>query len=310
MDTFRLEVLKPERRLDTFLACCLPELSRAALARLVRAGHVRVNGREARPSRPLSPGDVVEGVIPPPVPSQLIPEPMDLSILFQDEHILVLNKPAGLCVHPGAGRSSGTIVHGLLAMGPGLSSIGGVERPGIVHRLDKDTSGCLVVALHDRAHDAMARAFKARRVHKVYLAAVWGCVPFDEYRMDGPIRRHPVHRKKMQVGESGRDAQTLFLTRERKERFSLVEARPITGRTHQIRVHLAHLGYPIVGDETYARNSGRQYIDRQALHAWVIAFPHPITGESLEIEAPLPGDMVDLILNLGFALPVLERSKV
>lgn len=279
------------------------------MARLVREGYVTVNGEESKPGRALKPGDRVEVRFPPPVPLEVEPDPMDLVLLYRDEHILVINKPAGVCVHPGAGRTRGTIVNGLLALSPKLSTIGGVERPGIVHRLDRDTSGCLIVALNDRAHLALSEDFKERRIKKAYLAVVVGLPPFHTRMIREPIGRHPTRRKQMAVRPEGREAETKVTLVMRGKELSLVRAEPFTGRTHQIRVHLAHEGYPVLGDTLYGRRKSPAAFLRQALHARRLTFDHPVTGETLTVRAPLPDDMVHLLTERDLMPGLLDEEE-
>ena len=292
-------------RLDRFLAGHCPDLTRSRLARLVQQGMVAVNGAPSRPSQPVRAGDVVELTIPPPAPLDLTPEDIPVPILYEDDDLLVVDKPAGLTVHPAPGHPSHTLVNALLALRPNLSGIGGRQRPGIVHRLDKDTSGLMLVAKHDAAHHSLAAQLQARRVHKRYLAMVWGCPRPESGTVDAPIARHPTDRKRMAVVggdrhptdrkrmavvEGGRASQTRYAVLERFPDASLVEARPVTGRTHQIRVHMAHLGCPLLGDALYGRGRPAP-LDRHFLHAATLAFRQPSTGETIEVTSPLPPDL-------------------
>ncbi len=280
------------RRLDAWLRAHFPEPSRSALQRLILEGNVLLNGQAALPSARVRAGDRIEVHFPPPRPASLLPEARDLDILYEDGDLLVVNKPAGMVVHPGAGRRDGTLVHALLHHCRGqLSGIGGEERPGIVHRLDKDTSGCLVVAKNDAAHRALAAALKAREFIKVYLALVRGLPRSDRGRLDAPIGRHAVHRQRMTVRKDGRSARTDWKVLARGRETSLLECRIFTGRTHQIRVHLAFLGYPVLGDLLYGKGSvATQTPHRQMLHAWRLGFRHPRTAQPLEFSAPIPED--------------------
>jgi len=287
-------------RLDKFLADALPALSRATLQRLIRDGDVRVEGRAARPSQRVAGGETVEVNVPPPVPLDVAPAPdIPLDIVYQDADLLVLNKPAGLVVHPANGHADDTLVNALLAHVPDLAGIGGVQRPGIVHRLDKDTSGLLLVAKNDVAHQALQAQFKDRRVDKAYLALVEGHISPPRGRIDAPIGRDPRDRKKMAVATGGRPAQTEYRVLETLDDTSLVEAKLLTGRTHQIRVHLASIGYPIVGDRLYGRRKARHGLGRQFLHAWRLAFDLPRSGERVTFLAPLPDDLRALLVQLG-----------
>ena len=277
-------------RLDRFLAEQCPDLTRSRLARLVQQGMVAVNGAPSRPSQPVRAGDVVELTIPPPTPLDLTPEDIPVPILYEDDDLLVVDKPAGLTVHPAPGHPSHTLVNALLALRPNLSGIGGRQRPGIVHRLDKDTSGLMLVAKHDAAHHSLAAQLQARRVHKRYLAMVWGSPRPESGAVDAPIARHPADRKRMAVVEGGRAAVTNYTVLERFPDVSLVEARPVTGRTHQIRVHMASLGCPLLGDALYGRGRPTP-IERHFLHAATLAFRQPTTGETIEVSSPLPPDL-------------------
>jgi 23S rRNA pseudouridine1911/1915/1917 synthase len=278
-------------RLDRFLAEALPQFSRSRLQALIRQGHVLLQGKTARPSEVLRGGETVEIHVPAPVPVEdLIPRERALSILWEDADLVVLDKPAGLVVHPGAGTNEDTLVHALLHHCRDLSGIGGEERPGIVHRLDKETSGCLVVAKNDFAHRSLAGQFAGREVKKVYLAVVKGQPRRPWGTIDAPIARHPVHRQKMAVlpeATTARAAVTRYEVLRAEGGRALVECHPETGRTHQIRVHLKHLGFPILGDPVYGHRDG---FDRHWLHAWKLSFRHPRTGRELACVAPVPPD--------------------
>jgi 23S rRNA pseudouridine1911/1915/1917 synthase len=293
-------------RLDRFVAGSGHGWSRSQAARWIEAGRVIRNGRPAKPSQLLAPGDAVEVTPPEAEPSELRPEAIPLDVLFEDRHMIVVNKPPGLVIHPAAGNPDGTLVNALLAHCKDLSGVGGVERPGIVHRLDKDTSGVLVAAKHDAAHRALSLAFRWRTTDKRYLAVAYGVPNDTEGVVDAPIARHPSERKRMAVVRGGRNARTLWWARERLAGAALIECRPVTGRTHQIRVHLAHIGHAVVGDPVYAGRQWRTIDDvalshlcrdfpRQALHAWKLTITHPVSGEAMTFEAPLPVDMTALI---------------
>ena len=282
----------PER-LDRFLAGEMPELSRARIQALIREGHISVNGAPAKPSTQLSDGDEVSVTVPDPRPADAQPEDIPLDILFEDDDLVVLHKPHGMVVHPAAGNEEGTLVNALLHHCGGLSSIGGVERPGIVHRLDKDTSGCMVVAKNDPTHRALTEQFSGREVTKVYLAVVEGRPAMDEGRIENRIGRNPRDRQKMAVvlAPAGKEAVTEYTVRNSGEEASLVECRLLTGRTHQIRVHMKHLGHPILGDPIYARPAKQPVnVSRLMLHAWKLGFNHPTTSERLEFDAEPPGE--------------------
>jgi 23S rRNA pseudouridine1911/1915/1917 synthase len=286
-------------RLDRVLAKQLPEYSRSRLQQLIGAGFVRVNGITTRPSHLVRAGDKIELAEPPVEKIENQPEPIPFEILFEDKDLIVINKPAGLVVHPGAGHRSGTLVNALLHHCPTLSGIGGKERPGIVHRLDKETSGCLVVAKNDVAHRELARQFAERTVEKIYLALVTGKLRKQSGVIDETIGRHPVHRQRMSVASSrGRAAKTDYRVVRSGERASLIECRLHSGRTHQIRVHLHHLGHPVLGDKIYAARFARDF-PRQMLHAWKLGFCHPRTGEWKNFVAPLPDDFEQAIVAAG-----------
>lgn len=290
-------------RLDRFVARVVPELSRTRVQRLIDEGLVTVEGRLAKAARPLASGERVSVVVPAPEPVTVEPEPLPLRIVYEDADLLVVDKPAGMPVHPGPGHLTGTLVNAVLAHCPDLSGVGGALRPGIVHRLDKDTSGLIIVAKHDRAHQALQRQLKERAVEKRYLALVRGDLQPDEGVIDAPIARDPRYRKRMAVVPGGREAVTRWRVLERyvgpgsgEPRYTLVEARPVTGRTHQIRVHFASLRHPLVGDALYGRRSA--LVGRQFLHAAGIAFAHPSTGERLEFDSPPPEDLREALRAL------------
>lgn len=302
-----LEVDEAGQRLDVFLSRALPEMTRSRVKGLIDQGLAEVDGRPAKASAKLKKGARVSLSIPPVRPLDLEPEAQNLEIIFEDRDLIVINKPAGVVVHPAPGHEEGTLVHGLLAHIPDLTGIGGVERPGIVHRLDKDTSGLLAVAKNEIAHQALSEAFKERRVEKTYLAVLLGRMPWPQKRVEAAIARHPVKRKKMTILEGGRAAISIFKLREELSGpLSLVEVIIETGRTHQIRVHAAHLGHPVAADPLYG-SPGRERqlsvkakqalagVNRQMLHAWRLTLDHPRTGERLSLEAPWPIDLAGLV---------------
>ncbi|HWL52895.1 MAG TPA: RluA family pseudouridine synthase [Chthoniobacteraceae bacterium] len=301
MQEYRITPEEAGTRLDQFLAAAFPEVSRARLQQLVREGEVLLNGKKSKPGEKLRPGAVVSITPPEPPPEESAtprPEAIPLDIVFEDETLLVVNKPAGLVVHPAAGNETGTLVNALLHHTPALSTLGGALRPGIVHRLDKETSGLLLAAKDDATHQALAGQFAERTTLKVYLALASGTFRQREGIIDAPIVRHTLHRKKMTIAApgEGREARTAY--RVLKElgkpkgasQPTLVECTLHTGRTHQIRVHLKHLGHPLLGDTVYGR---REHYPRQMLHAWKLGFTHPRSGERLQFEAPLPDDFRD-----------------
>jgi 23S rRNA pseudouridine1911/1915/1917 synthase len=282
-------------RLDHFLAKQLPEYSRSRLQQLIRSGFVRLNGGTSRPRQIVRVGDKIDLTEPPPEKVDIRPEPIPLDVLFEDDDLIVINKPAGMTVHPGAGQHEHTLVNALLSHCAGLSGIAGKERPGIVHRLDKETSGCLVVAKNDMAHRELSRQFATRTVEKIYLALVAGKLRKPAGVIDEKIGRHPVHRKRMQVSSvRGRTARTEYRVLRASDMASLIECRLHSGRTHQIRVHLHHLGHPVLGDKVYAPRFAKD-LSRQMLHAWKLGFRHPRTGQWKNFDAPLPADFASAI---------------
>jgi 23S rRNA pseudouridine1911/1915/1917 synthase len=292
-------------RLDRWLAEAIPDLSRSRVQALIAEGRVRVDGAVPKAAHRLRGGERIEVEIPPPPSEAVEPEPLALTVLFEDDDLLVVDKPAGMVVHPGAGRTTGTLVAAVLAHAPEVAGVGGPRRPGIVHRLDKDTSGVLVVAKTTRAYESLTAQLAARTVRRRYLAVVHGRVGLTEGVVEAPIGRDLRHRQRMAVRPAGqgRPALTRYRVLERFAGFTYLEARPATGRTHQIRVHLASLGHPVVGDLTYGRSRGRPPIPFEglALHAASLAFVHPATQEEVEFTAPLPARMERLLAHLRSA---------
>lgn len=283
------------RRLDQFLTGALGQYSRSRLQQLIRLGFVRLNGKAARPRDLVRTGDQIQVNEPSPDKSENQPEAIPLDVLFEDDDLIVINKSAGLVVHPGAGHSQHTLVNALLHHCPTLSGIGGQERPGIVHRLDKDTSGCLVAAKNDETHRGLSIQFAERGVEKVYLALVTGRLRRTAGLIETSIGRHPVHRQRMSVdAKKGRTAKTEYRVIRSSEKLSLVECKLHSGRTHQIRVHLHHLGHPVAGDKIYAPKLAKDF-PRQMLHALKLGFRHPRTGQWKEFEAPVPEDFNEAI---------------
>lgn len=302
-ETFPVPPEAAGKRLDVWLGSRLPDLSRSRIQALIASGHIRSNGHTAKASQKLAAGLAITVEIPPPVETSLEPESIPLQVLFEDSDIIVINKPAGLVVHPAAGHATGTLVNALLARCPDLAGIGGEKRPGIVHRLDRDTTGVIAVAKNAAAMLSLVNQFRHRRVTKEYLALVWGRPHPPAGRAETLIGRHPRDRKRMSATPaSGRPAVTAYETAETFPSASLLRVRIETGRTHQIRVHMAFLGYPIVGDPQY----GRRREDslpvpapvRQMLHAARLTLHHPRTGETMTFEAPLPPDMATLLDTL------------
>lgn len=293
-------------RLDVYLSRRDPALSRSQARRLIDDGDALVDGKAARASHRLRTGETVSLRKPPPVPSEIVPEEIPLDIGYEDDAILVVDKPAGMVVHPAAGNFRGTLVNALQFHCRHLSGIGGVMRPGIVHRLDKGTSGLMVIAKSDEAHRHLSEQFKRRLVSKHYTALVHGNVRQDEGVVDAPVGRHPVERKKMSTASRrGKAALTRWRVLERFGAVTLLEAKIETGRTHQIRVHLSALGHPIVGDSVYggskrivespALRAALKKLSRQALHAGRLSFAHPVTGKEMTFESAPPEDMAEVI---------------
>ncbi len=278
------------RRLDRFLADRLPELSRSRVQQLIRSGHITVGGVVPKAKLPVEPGMTVCVEIPPPRPAHARPQDLPLKILHADADLAVIDKAPGMVVHPGAGNPDGTLVNALLHHFQGLSSIGGVERPGIVHRLDKETSGCLVVAFNNPAHEALSNQFSDRTVGKQYLAVVAGPPARESGTIESRIGRNPGNRQKMTVLDppAGKTAVTRFRVLGRHRNSALVLCDLLTGRTHQIRVHLKSIGHPLLGDTIYGRSVAEHSVDRLMLHAWRLAFVHPGSGEKLRFEADIP----------------------
>ncbi|HEV2393835.1 MAG TPA: RluA family pseudouridine synthase [Verrucomicrobiae bacterium] len=306
-EVISIEQSLPSERLDAWLKSHFPAVSRGAIQRLIQEGHIRINGRVVKPTHTPRAGEQVQVHWPEAQPDQALPEAIPLEILYEDEALLVLNKPPGLVVHPAAGHETRTLVNALLHHCRGeLSGIGGVARPGIVHRLDKDTSGCMVVAKSDATHLALSAQFAGRKVEKIYNAIVCGEMERERGEIRAAIARHPSHRKCMAVDEEfGREAHTSYRVLERLRGTTLVEARLHTGRTHQIRVHFKFLGYPLLGDSTYGQRQNQRLGDltgylapRQMLHALRLAFIHPRTGKRLGCEAPFPEDFTDALARL------------
>jgi 23S rRNA pseudouridine1911/1915/1917 synthase len=290
--TFKLVVPKEHARmrLDLFLVKSLPEFSRSRIQQLIRAGLVRMRGATARPHQSVRSGDEIEVTEPPPEKIQIEPEAIPLAILHEDDDLIVINKAAGMPVHSGAGQREHTLVNALLHHCSTLSGIGGKERPGIVHRLDKETSGCLVAAKNDVAHRELSKQFTARTVEKIYLALVAGKLRKETGVIEEKIGRHPVHRQRMSVSSPrGRAAKTEYRVLRSSEQASLIECKLHSGRTHQIRVHLHHLGNPVLGDKIYAPKFAKDF-PRQMLHACKLGFRHPRTDEWKIFEAPFPDD--------------------
>lgn len=317
-DEKRIERLTVEdgagERIDAYIAAHLTELSRSAVSRLIDEGCVKVGGDPVKAKYKVKSGDEITIIIPPPAPTDISPEEIPLDVVYEDSDIIVVNKPRGMTTHPAPGAPAGTLVNALLARTHDLSGVGGVQRPGIVHRLDKDTSGLIVAAKCDQAHINLQSQIQKRTAKRKYLALVWGDAKFEKAVVDAPIGRHPTDRKKMAVVTQearSRTAVTDLTVVERLNGFTLLEASLRTGRTHQIRVHCSYIGYPVVGDPVYGGKRQlpgrfgireRAEFERllndlggQALHAYRLSFDHPRTGEKLELEAPIPNVMAALL---------------
>ncbi|MGV3772475.1 MAG: RluA family pseudouridine synthase [Verrucomicrobiales bacterium] len=302
-----VELSLPGERLDAYLRTHIPSVSRGSLQKLIDTGDILVNGKKVKPTHAPKAGDVIEINWPEPKALEMEAEEIPLDILFEDKHLLVLNKPPGLVVHPGAGHREHTLVNALLHHCKGqLSGIAGVARPGIVHRLDKDTSGCIAIAKNDEAHLGLSAQFKARTVEKIYHALLCGELPKATGDIKAAIARHPTQRKVMTVvAGKGRDSHTAYRILERLKWSTLVEVALLTGRTHQIRVHFQHLGFPLVGDSIYG---GRQNArlkslaglaaSRQMLHSYSLSFNHPVSAERISCQAPWPEDFQKTCLAL------------
>ncbi len=310
-ESFTIEQSLPRERLDKFLTTIYPAVSRGMLQRLIDEGHIKVNDLAIKPTHPPRAGEVVTVHWPEARPAEAQAEDIPLNVLFEDKDLLVLNKAPGIVVHPAAGNEEHTLVNALLHHCKGqLSGIGGVERPGIVHRLDKETSGCLVVAKNDATHIALCEQFAARTTQKTYLAILCGEVPRASGEIRAAIARHPSHRRRMAVsmGE-GRDSWTSYRVTERLLYSTLVEADLHTGRTHQIRVHFQHIGFPVAGDDTYGERQTKKLTEltdyaapRVLLHAHKLAFTHPRTKRKKTVTAPMPADFQEALKRLRVAV--------
>ncbi|HBN28464.1 MAG TPA: RNA pseudouridine synthase [Clostridiaceae bacterium] len=287
-----------QRRIDVFLSEKIENMSRSHAQKLIGQNDVLVNGNIVKCNYKIKKNDIVLVTIPEPQKLEVTPEDIDIEILYEDEYLVVVNKPQGMVVHPAAGHSSGTLVNALLSKCSNLSTINGVVRPGIVHRIDKDTSGVLVVAKNDMAHISLAEQIKKHTVNRIYVAIVEGRIKDDEGTINLPIGRHPVERKKMAVVQNGRNAVTHYKVLERYEKNTYIQAKLETGRTHQIRVHMAYIGHPLVGDPVYGFKKQRFKLNGQALHAKTLGFIHPATGEYMEFSAEPPLYFTELLNKL------------
>lgn len=295
----KLRVDRGGTRLDKYIAQHIPELSRSRVQKLLDEDLITIGDRVLKASYEVEAGDLITVRVPPPQPVLAEPETIPLQITYEDADLIVVDKPAGMVVHPAHGHRSGTLVNALLAYCPDLAGIGGQLRPGIVHRLDKDTSGLIVVAKNDAAHSHLQRQFKQRQVEKTYLALTEGRLPVAHGVIDTPIGRDPRRRKRMAaVPSGGRQAQTQYTVREFLADHTYVEARPITGRTHQVRVHFAAIGHPLVGDRVYGHRKQQLLVNRHFLHAARLAFSLPSTEERIELVSELPGELTAVLESL------------
>lgn len=297
----RFEVEEPGGiRIDRYLSEQMPELSRSYVQKLIKDKRVLISGNLVKANYKVAVGDVIELELPPAVEPEIQAEDLPLDILYEDTDVIFINKPKDMVVHPSAGHTTGTLVNGLLYHCQGeLSGINGVMRPGIVHRIDKDTTGVIIVCKNDQAHNQIARQLKEHSITRRYRAIVWGNLKEEEGTVDAAIGRHPTDRKRMAVvSRGGKRAVTHYRVLERLGRFTYIECQLETGRTHQIRVHMASIGHPLLGDEIYGRGKSSFSLQGQALHAMVLGVIHPSTGEYLEIEAPLPEYFLELLERL------------
>ena len=293
-----LRVAEAGQRIDKYIAAEVPDLSRSLIQRLIKEGLVTVNGAMTKASYRVKAGDEISIRVPPPEETELVAEHMPLDIVYEDQDIIVVNKPAGMVVHPAYGHRSGTLVNAILAHCPELAGLDGTQRPGIVHRLDKDTSGLIIVAKNEAAKQSLQRQFKGREVKKVYLALVEGRLEPERGIIEAPIGRDPKRRKRMAVVPGGREARTEFRVLERFPAHTLVEVEPKTGRTHQVRVHFTFIGHPVAGDRVYGFRKQRLELERQFLHAQTLGFKLPSSGRYVEFTAELPEDLREILEGL------------
>lgn len=302
MEELRYEVTEGEQgiRIDKFLTFRNGSLSRSYLQKLLKEEQIQVGGKPVKANYKVQAGDTIVLFIPEAKELEVLPEEMDLDILYEDDSILIINKPKGMVVHPSAGHDTGTLVNGILWHCQGkLSGINGVLRPGIVHRIDRDTTGVLVVCKNDSAHRNLAEQLKVHSITRRYRALVWGNLKEDQGTIEGPIGRHPVDRKKMAINpKNGKDAVTHYQVLERFKDCTYIECTLETGRTHQIRVHMTSIGHPLLGDEIYGNRKNPYHLQGQTLHAMVLGFVHPDTGEYMEFTAPLPEYFEKLLQKL------------
>lgn len=294
-----ISVDKSETRLDAYIANSLENISRSMVQKLIKSGKVLVNNKEEKESYKVQNGDSIKIEIPEPEESGLKKQDIPLDIVYEDNDILVVNKPKGMVVHPGNGNPDGTLVNAIMAhCEDSLSGIGGEIRPGIVHRIDKDTSGLLVIAKNDKAHINLSEQIKNREVKKIYVALVRGVISENEATINMPIGRSTKDRKKMAVDKNGKEAVTHFKVLKRYNKYTFIQVKIDTGRTHQIRVHMSHIGYPVVGDTVYSNGKNDFGIEGQMLHAKELEFRHPVTGSLMHFEAPLPEYFKKVLVEL------------
>ena len=301
MDNYLFEIQEDQQmRLDKYLAEQFPEQTRSYLQKLIKDGEVLVNGKNVKTGYQLSKGDEVSVNIPEPKELDVEPQKMDLDIVYEDDDVILINKPKGMVVHPAPGHTTDTLVNGLLYhCKDNLSGINGVARPGIVHRIDRDTTGILIVCKNDMSHNSIAAQLKDHSINRRYRALVHGNLKDDTGTIEGPIGRHPIDRKKMAINErNGKPAVTHYTVLERFGNYTLIECKLETGRTHQIRVHMTSIGHPLVGDEVYGPAKCPFKLQGQSLHAMVLGFVHPRTGEYMEFSADLPEYFEDLLRKL------------
>lgn len=301
MTPLRLKVDAPGQRADQFLAAALPQLTRSAAQRLLEEGAVTLDGRPVKKNYKTAPGDELVVILPDPAPVDILPQDIPLDVVYEDEDVIAVNKPVGLVVHPAAGHPDGTLVNALLYhCGNSLSGINGALRPGIVHRIDRDTSGLIIAAKNDSAHLALAAQLQDHSLYREYEAVCVGNLKQDQGTVNAPIARHPTDRKKMAVNFlQGREAVTHWTVLERFPGYTHIQCRLETGRTHQIRVHMAHTGHPLLGDVVYGSKKPWPGLAGQCLHARRLSFVHPRTGERLTLECPLPPWFQEVLTKLG-----------
>ena len=301
MTPLRLKVDAPGQRADQFLAAALPQLTRSAAQKLLEEGAVTLNGRPVKKNYKTAPGDELVVVLPDPAPVDILPQDIPLDVVYEDDDVIAVNKPVGLVVHPAAGHPDGTLVNALLYhCGNSLSGINGALRPGIVHRIDRDTSGLIIAAKNDAAHLALAAQLQDHSLYREYEAVCVGNLKQDQGTVNAPIARHPTDRKKMAVNFlQGREAVTHWTVLERFSGYTHIQCRLETGRTHQIRVHMAHTGHPLLGDMVYGSKKPWPGLAGQCLHARRLSFVHPRTGERLTLECPLPSWFQEVLTKLG-----------